>query len=66
MKTQVAIIGAGPAGLLLGALLAKAGAEGLTVNLSVADSVLSGAVDMAVLYAAQAEAAEIMKDAGYN
>ena len=32
-------------------LLKKAGAEGLSVNLSVADSVYSGAVDMCVLYA---------------
>lgn len=40
-------------------LLAKAGAEGLTVNLSVADSVYSGAVDMCVLYAEQAKAAGI-------
>lgn len=40
-------------------LLAKAGAEGLTVNLSVADSVYSGAVDMCVLYAEHAKAAGI-------
>jgi len=41
------------------ALLKKAGAEGLTVNLSTADSVYAGAVDMAVLYAEQAKAAGI-------
>ncbi|MBY5990175.1 ABC transporter substrate-binding protein [Roseovarius atlanticus] len=40
-------------------LLKKAGAEGLTVNLSVADSVFSGAVDMCVLYAEHAKAAGI-------
>lgn len=40
-------------------LLKKAGAEGLTVNLSTADSVYAGAVDMAVLYAEQAKAAGI-------
>ena len=41
------------------ALLKKAGAEGLTVSLSTADSVYAGAVDMAVLYAEQAKAAGI-------
>jgi len=40
-------------------LLARAGAEGLTVNLSTADSLFSGAVDMAVLYQEQARAAGI-------
>ena len=40
-------------------LLKKAGAEGLSVNLSVADSVYSGAVDMCVLYAEHAKAAGI-------
>ena len=40
-------------------LLKKAGAEGLTVSLSTADSVYAGAVDMAVLYAEQAKAAGI-------
>ena len=40
-------------------LLKKAGAEGLSVDLSVADSVYSGAVDMCVLYAEQAKAAGI-------
>lgn len=40
-------------------LLAKAGAEGLTVSLSTADSVSAGAVDMAVLYAEHAKAAGI-------
>ena len=40
-------------------LLKKAGAEGLTVNLSTADSVYAGAVDMAVLYAEQAKASGI-------
>jgi len=41
------------------ALLKKAGKEGVSVNLSTADSVYSGAVDMAVLYAEQAKAAGI-------
>lgn len=41
------------------ALLAKAGMEGLTVSLSTADSVTSGAVDAAVLYAEHAKAAGI-------
>ncbi len=41
------------------ALLAKAGAEGLTINLSAAESIFSGAVDMCVLYAEQARAAGI-------
>lgn len=40
-------------------LLKKAGAEGLSVSMSVADSVYSGAVDMCVLYAEQAKAAGI-------
>lgn len=40
-------------------LLKKAGAEGLKVNLSTADSVFSGAVDMCVLYAEQAKKAGI-------
>ncbi|QGX97669.1 ABC transporter substrate-binding protein [Roseovarius faecimaris] len=40
-------------------LLKNAGMEGLTVDLSVADSVYSGAVDMCVLYSEQAKAAGI-------
>lgn len=40
-------------------LLKKAGMEGLSVNLSVADSVYSGAVDMCVLYAEHAKKAGI-------
>ena len=40
-------------------LLKKAGHEGLSINLSVADSVYAGAVDMCVLYAEQAKAAGI-------
>ena len=40
-------------------LLKKAGAEGLSVSLSTADSVFSGAVDMCVLYAEQAKKAGI-------
>lgn len=40
-------------------LLKAAGAEGLTINLSTADSVTAGAVDMAVLYAEQAKKAGI-------
>ncbi|SDK76876.1 ABC transporter substrate-binding protein [Aliiruegeria lutimaris] len=41
------------------ALLKKAGAEGLEVSLSTADSVYAGAVDMCVLYAEHAKAAGI-------
>jgi peptide/nickel transport system substrate-binding protein len=40
-------------------LLKKAGAEGLSINLSTADSLFSGAVDMCVLYQEQAKAAGI-------
>ncbi len=40
-------------------LLQKAGAEGLTVDLSSAESIFSGAVDMCVLYAEHAKAAGI-------
>ncbi len=40
-------------------LLKKAGQEGLSVNMSVAESVYTGAVDMCVLYAEQAKAAGI-------
>ena len=40
-------------------LLKKAGMENLEVNLSIADSVTSGAVDMCVLYAEHAKAAGI-------
>lgn len=40
-------------------LLKKAGHEGLSINLSSADSVYSGAVDMCVLYAEQAKKAGI-------
>ncbi|MBX2806374.1 MAG: ABC transporter substrate-binding protein [Hyphomicrobiales bacterium] len=41
------------------ALLKKAGVDNLTVSLSTADSIFSGAVDMAVLYAEQAKKAGI-------
>ncbi|MEO0624801.1 MAG: ABC transporter substrate-binding protein [Pseudomonadota bacterium] len=41
------------------ALLKKAGHEGLSIELSTADSVFSGAVDMCVLYAEQARKAGI-------
>ena len=41
MRTQVAIIGAGPAGLLLGALLAKAGIDNVIVERTSAEHVLS-------------------------
>ena len=41
------------------ALLKKAGMEGLSIELSTADSVTSGAVDAAVLYSEQAKAAGI-------
>jgi p-hydroxybenzoate 3-monooxygenase len=41
MRTQVGIIGAGPAGLLLGALLAKAGIDSIIVERQSGDYVLS-------------------------
>ncbi len=41
------------------ALLKKAGAEGLSISISSTESIFSGAVDMAVLYAEQAKAAGI-------
>ena len=41
MRTQVAIIGAGPAGLLLGALLGKAGIDNVIVERSTPEHVLS-------------------------
>jgi p-hydroxybenzoate 3-monooxygenase len=41
LRTQVAIVGAGPAGLLLGALLAKAGIDAVIVEQRSADYVLS-------------------------
>jgi len=41
MRTQVAIIGAGPAGLLLGALLSRAGIDNVIVERSTATHVLS-------------------------
>src|SRR4051794_11712498 len=41
MRTQVAIIGSGPAGLLLGQLLAKAGVETVIVERKSRDYVLS-------------------------
>lgn len=41
------------------ALLKKAGAEGLTVSISSAESIATGAIDMCILYAEQAKAAGI-------
>jgi len=41
MRTQVAIIGAGPAGLLLGQLLSRAGIDNIILERSSADHVLS-------------------------
>ena len=41
MRTQVAIVGAGPAGLLLGALLARAGVDNVIVERTSAAHVLS-------------------------
>ncbi|MFY7984005.1 MAG: FAD-dependent monooxygenase, partial [Burkholderiaceae bacterium] len=40
MQTQVAIIGAGPSGLLLGALLAKAGVDAVIIEQRSPDYVL--------------------------
>src|SRR5512145_304459 len=40
MKTQVAIIGAGPSGLLLGALLAKAGVDAVILEAKTPEYVL--------------------------
>lgn len=40
MRTQVAIVCAGPAGLLLGALLHKAGIDNITIERQSADYVL--------------------------
>ncbi|MFN7607921.1 MAG: FAD-dependent monooxygenase, partial [Ralstonia sp.] len=41
MRTQVAIIGSGPAGLLLGALLANAGIDAIIIERKSRDYVLS-------------------------
>ena len=41
MRTQVAIIGAGPAGLLLGALLGRAGIDNVIVERSSAEHVMA-------------------------
>ena len=41
MRTQVAIIGAGPSGLLLGQLLYKAGVDSIIIENQSADYVLS-------------------------
>ncbi|CAM5201889.1 hypothetical protein BTHI11S_04719 [Bosea thiooxidans] len=41
MRTQVAIIGAGPAGLLLGQLLSRAGIDNVIIERRSADYVLS-------------------------
>ena len=41
MRTQVAIIGAGPAGLLLGALLGKAGIDNVILDRVSKDYILS-------------------------
>ena len=41
MRTEVAIVGAGPAGLLLGALLPKAGIDNVVIERSSAEHVMS-------------------------
>ena len=41
MRTQVAIVGAGPSGLLLGQLLHKAGIEAIIIERQTSDYVLS-------------------------
>ncbi len=41
MRTQVAIVGAGPAGLLLAALLAKAGVETVVARAALAPTTCS-------------------------
>ena len=60
MKTQVAIIGAGPAGLLLGALLARAGIDAVILERQSADYVL-GRIRAGVL---EQTTVQLLQDAG--
>ncbi|MGO4325914.1 4-hydroxybenzoate 3-monooxygenase [Cupriavidus sp. 2TAF22] len=57
MRTQVAIIGAGPAGLLLGQLLAKAGIEAVIVEQRSPDYIL-GRIRAGILESVTADALE--------
>ena len=60
MRTQVAIVGAGPAGLLLGALLHKAGIDNVIVEQRSADYVL-GRIRAGVL---EQVAVDLLDEAG--
>ena len=60
MRTQVAIIGAGPSGLLLGALLHKAGIDNIVVEARSADYVL-GRIRAGVL---EQVTVDLLEDAG--
>jgi len=57
MRTQVAIIGAGPAGLLLGQLLAKAGIDAVIVEQRSPDYIL-GRIRAGILESVTADALE--------
>jgi p-hydroxybenzoate 3-monooxygenase len=60
MRTQVAIIGAGPAGLLLGALLHRAGIDNVIIEQRSADYVL-GRIRAGVL---EQVAVDLLHEAG--
>ena len=60
MKTQVAIIGAGPAGLLLGALLHKAGIENIIIERQTPEYVL-GRIRAGIL---EQVSVDLLRDAG--
>lgn len=62
MKTQVAIIGAGPSGLLLGQLLHKAGIDTLIVERQAPDYVL-GRIRAGVL---EQGTVELLREAGWQ
>ncbi len=60
MRTQVAIVGAGPSGLLLGQLLSKAGIDAVIIELQSPDYVL-GRIRAGVL---EQVAADLLDEAG--